>query len=69
MHECDPSRLFFPDLDGDGYGDWACVGDIGDVLAFLQKPADGKPVNNWAAQGTIATGKDGRNGNSVFFAE
>jgi hypothetical protein len=69
LRECDPARLFFPDLDGDGYGDWSCVGDVGDVLAFLQKPTDGKPVNNWAAQGTIATGKDGRNGDWVFFAE
>jgi hypothetical protein len=69
LRACHPSRLFFPDLDGDGFGDWACIGEIGDVEAFLQIPSGGKPVNNWAAQGEIATGKAGRNGNNIFFAE
>lgn len=67
---CAPERLFFPDLDGDGFKDWACVDkEDGKVTGFLQKPVNGVPGNNWDSLGTVATGKSGRNSSGVFFAE
>ncbi|KAI0540897.1 hypothetical protein GGR58DRAFT_511384 [Xylaria digitata] len=68
---CPRSRLHFMDLDGDGLKDYACVDpDTGAVNVHLNIPdADGKSSGKWNNLGEIATGKKGRDGYGVIFAD
>ncbi|CAH0045932.1 unnamed protein product [Clonostachys solani] len=68
---CPRGRLHFPDLDGDGLRDYACVGpQSGAVTASFRIPrSDGEPSAKWTEREEIATGASGRNGSGVKFAD
>lgn len=68
---CPRGRLHFPDLDGDGLRDYACVGpQSGAVTASFRIPrSDGEPSAKWTEREEIATGASGRDGSGVKFAE
>ncbi|KAL4867215.1 hypothetical protein BDV12DRAFT_198425 [Aspergillus spectabilis] len=67
---CPRERLHFMDLDGDGLKDYACVGKNGATDVWLNIPdAKGKSQNKWNKLGEIATGRDGRDGYGVMFAD
>ncbi|KAI0966099.1 SGNH hydrolase-type esterase domain-containing protein [Xylaria arbuscula] len=68
--DCPREQVRFFDLDGDGLKDYACVDpDTGSTTVWLnQKDTDGQVA--WADGGVeVATGKQGRNGSGVFFAD
>ncbi|KAI1428363.1 SGNH hydrolase-type esterase domain-containing protein [Xylaria sp. FL1777] len=68
---CPRAQLHFMDLDGDGLKDYACVDpDTGATDVWLNIPdADGKTSGNWNKLGEIATGRKGRHGTGVLFAD
>ncbi|KAI1361353.1 hypothetical protein F5Y08DRAFT_314931 [Xylaria arbuscula] len=68
---CPRAQLHFMDLDGDGLKDYACVDpDTGAVNVHLNIPdSDGKSSGKWNDIGKIATGKKGRSGYGVKFAD
>ncbi|TGJ87370.1 hypothetical protein E0Z10_g1365 [Xylaria hypoxylon] len=68
---CPRAQLHFMDLDGDGLKDYACVDpDTGAVNVHLNIPdSDGKSSGKWNNLGKIATGKKGRDGYGVLFAD
>ncbi|KAI0486515.1 SGNH hydrolase-type esterase domain-containing protein [Xylaria cf. heliscus] len=68
---CPRAQLHFMDLDGDGLKDYACVDlDTGATDVHLNIPdSEGKTSGKWKDLGTIATGKKGRQGAGVLFAD
>lgn len=58
------------DLDGDGVKDYACVDpDTGRTSVWRNKGTRGKISDQWEDEVEVATGAEGRKGNSVIFAE
>lgn len=68
---CARSLLHFMDLDGDGLKDYACVDPKnGAVTVHINVPdANCKAQNVWKSPREIATGRSGRDGYGVMFAD
>ncbi|KAI0531835.1 hypothetical protein GGR58DRAFT_508047 [Xylaria digitata] len=68
---CPRAQLHFMDLDGDGLKDYACVEPTTGALSiWLNVPdANGKTSTDWTKLGKVATGRAGRNGTGVLFAD
>ncbi|VUC38120.1 unnamed protein product, partial [Clonostachys rosea] len=68
---CTRAMLHLMDFNGDGLPDYACVDpDTGAVNVHINNPDDdGKSQNNWSNLGEVATGKKGRDGTGVMFAD
>ncbi|RSL92417.1 hypothetical protein CEP52_013832 [Fusarium oligoseptatum] len=69
--DCPRDRIHFMDLDGDGFKDLACVeADTGKTKVMMNIPdGSGKGGMNWRKAETMASGKKGRLGAGVRFAD
>ncbi|VUC27345.1 unnamed protein product [Clonostachys rosea] len=68
---CPRARLHLMDLDGDGLKDYACVDPkTGATTVSINIPdSSGKSQNKWEAAEEVASGKSGRDGYGVMFAD
>ncbi|KAL2828335.1 hypothetical protein BJY01DRAFT_255398 [Aspergillus pseudoustus] len=68
---CPRSKVHFFDLDGDGLKDYGCVQPQNGATSVWRNipDANGRASGEWEALGEIATGRDGRDGTGVMFAD